>query len=85
MTAQSGCGGGSTCDVASGLRFSKICHCAVLNKIVEATIPMNPYNDRTVWLRWPLGKGDLDIIRASLTHRKANITEALVIFLCVQN
>ena len=73
------------CLRASGLRFSKICHCAELNKIVEATMPVNPYDDRTVWLRWPLGKGDLDIIRTSLTHRKANITETLVIFLCVQN
>ena len=57
--------------------FFPICHCAELNKIVEATMPVNPYDDRKVSLRWPHGNGDLDIVRASYTRRKANVTEAL--------
>ena len=40
-------------------------------------MPVNPYDDRKVSLRRPHGKGDLDIVRASYTHRKANVTEAL--------
>ena len=51
-----------------GLRaydFFQICHCAELNKIVEATMPVNPYDDRKVSLRRPHGNGDLDIVRAS--------------------
>ena len=48
----------------------------VLNKIVEATMPVNPYDDRKVSLRRPHGNGDLDIVRASYTRRKANVTEA---------
>ena len=67
-----------------GLRaydFFQICHCAELNKIVEATMPVNPYDDRKVSLRRPHGNGDLDIVRASYTRRKANVTEALVISL----
>ena len=40
-----------------------------LNKIVEATMPVNPYDDRKVSLH---GNGDLDIVRASYTRRKAN-------------
>ena len=62
-----------------GLRaydFFQICHCAELNKIVEATMPVNPYDDRKVSLRRPHGNGDLDIVRASYTRRKANVTEA---------
>ena len=65
------------CLRATGLRFFQICHCAELNKIVEATMPVNPYDDRKVSLRRPHGKGDLDIVRASYTRRKANVTEAL--------
>ena len=61
---------------AMGLRFFRICHCAELNKIVEATMPVNPYDDRKVSLRRPHGTGDLDIVRASYTRRKANVTEA---------
>ena len=53
------------CDVSTGLRFFQICHCAELNKIVEATMPVNPYDDRKVCLRRPHGNGDLDIVRAS--------------------
>ena len=64
---------------ATGLRFFQICHCAELNKIVEATMPVNPYDDRKVSLWWPHGNGDLDIVWASYTCRKANVTEALVI------
>ena len=55
----------STCDVSTGLRFFKICHSAELNKIVEAMMPVNPYNDGRVSLQWPHGKGDLDIVQAS--------------------
>ena len=64
------------CLRAAGLRFFQICHCAELNKIVEATVPVNPYDDRKVSLRRPHGNGDLDIVRASYTRRKANVTEA---------
>ena len=65
------------CLQAKGLQFFQICHYAELNKIVEATIPVNPYDDRKVSLRRPHGNGDLDIVGASYTHRKANVTEAL--------
>ena len=41
-------------------------------------MPVNPYDDRKVSLRRPHGNGDLDIVRASYTRRKANVTEALV-------
>ena len=60
-----------------GLRFFQICHCAELNKIVEATMPVNPYDDRKVSLRRPHGNSGLDIVGASYTRRKANVTEAL--------
>ena len=40
-------------------------------------MPVNPYDDRKVTLRRPHGNGELDIVRASYTRRKANITEAL--------
>ena len=40
-------------------------------------MPVNPYDDRKVSLRRPRGNGDLDIVRASYTRRKANVTEAL--------
>ena len=53
----------STCLWATILRFFQICHSAELNKIVVATMPVHPQ-----------GKGDLDIVRASLAHRKANVT-----------
>ena len=57
-----------------------LCHCAELNKIVEATMPVNPYDDRKVSLRRPHGNGDFDIVwapvRASYTRRKANVTKA---------
>ena len=69
------------CIRATGLRFFQICHCAELNKIVEATMPVNPYDDRKVSLRRPHGNGDLDIVLTSYTHRKANVTETLVISL----
>ena len=45
--------------------FIQICHCAELNKIVEATMPVNPYDDRKVSLRRRYGNGDMDIVRAS--------------------
>ena len=65
------------CLRATGLRFFQICHCAELNKIVEATMPLNPYDDHKVSLRRPHGNGYLDIVGALYTHRKANVTEAL--------
>ena len=40
-------------------------------------MPVNPYDDRKVSLRRSHGNGDLDIVRASYTRRKANVTEAL--------
>ena len=58
------------------LSLEILCHCAELNKIVEATMPVNPYDDRKVSLRRPHGNGDLDIVGASSTRRKANVTEA---------
>ena len=42
-------------------------------------MPVNPYDGRKVSLRRPHGNGDLDIVRASYTRRKANVTEALVV------
>ena len=68
------------CLRATGLRFFYICHCAELNKIVEAMMPVNPYDDRKVSLRRPHGNGDLDIVGASYTPHKANVTEALISF-----
>ena len=47
-------------------------------------MPVNPYDDRKVPLRRALGNGDLDIVRASYTRRKANVTEAYV-WLSVDN
>ena len=38
----------ATCDVSTGYGLAicfKICHSAELNKIVEATAPMNPYDN----------------------------------------
>ena len=65
------------CLRATGLPFFQICHCAELNKIVEATMPVNPYDDRKVTLRRPHGNSDLDIVQTSYTRHKANVTEAL--------
>ena len=39
-------------------------------------MPVNPYDDRKVSLRRPHGNGDLDIVRASYTRHRANVTEA---------
>ena len=39
-------------------------------------MPVNPYDDGKVSLRRPHEKGDLDIVRASYTCGKANVTEA---------
>ena len=62
--------------------FFQICHCAELNKIVEAMMPVNPYDDRKVSLRRSHRNGDLDIVRASYTRRKAIVTKALIAVLC---
>ena len=64
------------CLRAAGLRFFQICHCVKLNKIVEATMPVNQYDGRKVSLRRPHGNGDLAIVRALCTRCKANVTEA---------
>ena len=42
-------------------------------------MPVNTSDDPKVSLRRPHGNGDLDIIWASCTCRKANVTEALMI------
>ena len=39
------------CLRATGLRFFQICNSAELNKIVEATMPVYPYDDRKVSIR----------------------------------
>ena len=41
-------------------------------------MPVNPYDNRKVSLGRPHGNGDLDIVRASYTRRKANVTKDLV-------
>ena len=64
------------CLRATGLRLFQICHCAELNKIVEATMPVNPYDNRKVTLRRPHRNDDLHIVRTSYSRRKANVTEA---------
>ena len=66
------------CLRATGLRFYQIRHCAEFNKIVVATMPINPYDDCKVSLRRPHGNGDLDIVGASYTRCKANVTNALI-------
>ena len=68
----------ATCLLATDLRFFQTCHCAELNKIVEATMLVNPYDGRKVSLRRLHGNGDLDIVLAWFTRRKANVTEALM-------
>ena len=37
---------------------------------------VNLYDDCKVSLRQPHGNGDLDVVQASYTRRKANVTEA---------
>ena len=44
--------------------------------MVEAKMPVNPYDDCKVSLPKPKGNGDLDMVRASYTRHKANVTEA---------
>ena len=39
-------------------------------------MPVNPYDDRKVSLWWPHRNGDLDIVRASNTRGKSNVTKA---------
>ena len=47
------------------LRFFKICHSvALFNKIIEATMSVNPYDDHTVSLHRPHRKGDLEMVQA---------------------
>ena len=40
-------------------------------------MPVNPYDDCKVSLRRTHGNDELDIVRASYTRCKANVTEAL--------
>ena len=47
------------CRRATGLRLFQFCHCAELNKIVEATMPVNLYDGRKVSLQRPHRNGDL--------------------------
>ena len=50
----------STCDVSTGYGlaiFSNLSECGV-NKIVDVTMPVNPYDDDWVSLRWPNRKDD---------------------------
>ena len=57
----------STCDASTGYGLAnfKMSHSAELNKIVEATMRVNPYDDGWVCMRSPNGKDDLDIVQAS--------------------
>ena len=73
------------CLWARGLQFFQICYCAKLNKIIEAMMPVNPYDGGKVSLWRPHGNGDLDIVRASYTRRKANVNEALMLLTCDVN
>ena len=56
----------STCDVSTGYYwlaiFQKLSECRVY---IEATLPMNHNDDRTVSWRWLHGKGDLYFVPAS--------------------
>ena len=65
--------------------FFQIFHCAELNKIVEATVPIKQYDDRKFSLWRQHGNGDFDIVRASYTRRKANVTEELVVHISSQD
>ena len=47
-----------------------------INKIVEARMPVNPYDDRKVSLRRLQGNGDLDMVGAWYPRRKVNVTKA---------
>ena len=49
---------------ATGLCLFKNLSSAELNKIVEATMTMNLYDNCRVFLRWPHENDDLDIVRA---------------------
>ena len=56
--------------------FFQFCHCAELNKIVEATMSIYMYDNPKVFLRRPHRNSDLDIIQALYTRPKANVTKA---------
>ena len=49
------------CLRAMGLQFFQIWRSEELNKIVEATMPVNPYDDYRISLRCRHWKGDLDM------------------------
>ena len=61
---------------ATGLQFFQICPCAGLNKVIEVTMLINLYDDCKVLLQRLHGNGDLNIVRASYTRGKANVTKA---------
>ena len=46
---------------------------------------VNPYDDCKVSLRRPHGNSDFDIVRASYTRRKANVTEASNIWIFMKH
>ena len=45
--------------------FSKFVIVRIVKKIIEAMMPVYAYDDRRVYLRWPHGKGDFDIVNSS--------------------
>ena len=47
-------------------------------------MPVNPCDDCKVSLWRPHGNGDLDIVQASYTRRKANVNEAFQGFFIVK-
>ena len=72
-----------SCDLSAmtlwptSLRFFKICHSEELSKIMEATMSLNPYHDRTVSLRRPHRKGYLDIANSSEGKCNRGITDRI--------
>ena len=50
-TVRRSCDATSDVDIDYGLAIFQICHCAELRKNVEVTLPINPYDDRTVSCR----------------------------------
>ena len=48
-------------------------------------MPVNPYDGRKVSLQRPHRNGDFDIVRASYTRGKANVTEAFSIEMLKNN
>ena len=55
------------CDVSiyNDFAFFQNCHGVELNKIIEATMPINLYAYRMVYLWRPRGEGEWDVVRPS--------------------